>query len=1753
MQKVKKSIVSLVLVLAMVLSFLPMGLVTFAADTVTITFDSQGGSSVASLTNVPKSTTSSTSSVTFPTNPTKTGYTFAGWYTTSDGKQYTAAVSTGGGYYGPLKLVVGDTDETYYAQWIKDDGIKTVPTKEGSGSVITLGISKDSGKGLIYANSASADPYVDPDTYVADGTNPVFKDLNGNHILDPYEDWRLPVETRAADIASKMSTKEIAGLMLFSAHQTDFSSPVPTNEQINFLTNDDLRHVLIAGASTAENHAKWNNNVQAITERLGLGIPANNSSDPRHSAAVGVEFYSNNTGTMSIWPNSLGLAASFDPDIMLQFAKIASKEYRAFGISTALSPQIDIATDPRWNRTNGTFGEDPKLSAEMAAAYVKGFQGTFDGTTNNVSDQGYWGYDSVNAMIKHWPGGGAGEAGRDAHSDFGKYAIYPGNNFEAHIVPFVDGALSGAKGSIERATAVMPYYTISNNIDPTGTDVANALSSYMIDDLLVDKYGFDGVVCTDWGVNSTRGWGPSIEDQNEGQRTLQLIMSGINQLGGVNTQRFILEAKALAASDGKEAEFNSKMETSAKKILLNVFKSGLFENPYLNVAKSVELAKNADNNQAGFDAQVKAIVTLKNTVPDKAVTVTTKVYVPKNANGSYAFSNKVKGQEKFVYTDDPNQADIAIVPINSPSSPPDPQMGFFGGGWYAKNSGRYPEGYFPLTLQYSEYTAVDAREVSIAGDYRDKDVDESPSILNRTYKDKVLTSTNLASFKTLAATKEAMGKKPVITVLNLDNPTVMTEIDAVSDVVLARFACSDAAVLEILSGNKASTGMLPIQMPKNMAAVEAQKEDVPRDLECYVDSEGHTYDFGYGLTVKDGQVKVIDASINPNYTKFVTDNADPMKKPDSSIDNGIGNYVSFETVSLPVGVVDQPYSATIKTKETGSTITLKRVEQNEKEEAGDLQAGLTFNNGVISGTPTKAGCVQLVVYGEAASKEGRLYRLNLLVNDEASKVNPDPNELSMQLTLASAKKLGNYSFASWDTFSNALLNAQAVYSTATSPTFTATKEEIDNAVADLKDAITELKEPEKNATLITKVQENGQDVIAVALDLGEGKSVNKASLDKNNFTVKAINSLFSVERFSGTRKVTNVYPNSEINVLSDPTAATNPASGRYVIVELENGNGVAGASTFTGGTIGRNALLDLNYNITVAADIKDASNNALLKKDVSYGQKAGTDGRRDLIIEKFSALAKAATSADAKNLHYSMYTPEVSGDTKYPLVLWLHGGGEGAYPANVNDPNSALVYTTANVFANMGATAWVQAQLDGVTEKAYVVAPQADAKVTAANAAWTSDDTKWDWTEWSRAGSKDIVRIDALLKELIAANPNIDTRRIYITGCSMGGGQTYAQIIYSQRTSGATKFAAAMPICPAWSVDEIPGRYNGAKIPESDLNSLLNMPMWVFHSQNDTVIPFANSTATVNKVNSLGPIELRNTWYDKIPSQTGTDFMGHFAWVRVLNNEVDATQSTLKTPFEWLFSHKNEESTGGNGGGNNGGSGATTTPSPTPTPTTSPGDVNLNEKFSDAEKISSWALPFIQKLVNEKILEGRENGTIDPLGDITRAEFVKMIVTALDFKASGTPKSFIDVNSGDWFKSYIDIASGNGLILGVSDYEFAPNEKIMRQDICVIMLRALKAKGITLPEAEVNNFLDSGDIATYAVEAVNMLKQLEIVVGRDNGMFDPRTNATREETAKITCGIMDYVAKAPVASATPTPTGTPVPSATPAPTSSPAE
>ncbi len=479
-----------------------------------------------------------------------------------------------------------------------------------------------------------------------------FRDLNKNGSLDVYEDSRAGLEERVDDLLGQMTLEEKAGTMFVSmigmtAEGKPYDKPklsrnpfdlmiammVPPASEL--LLTKKLNSFNILNAYDPDIMARFNNNLQKIAERMRLGIPVTIATDPRHSA-------NNNPGasiltsSFSAWPNPLGLAATRDTILVREFGDIARQEYRAVGITVALHPQADLATEPRWARINATFGEDAALAAAMTKAYVLGFQGD--------SLDAY----SVACMSKHFSGGGPQLNGDDAHFAFGKDQAYPGDNFDYHVIPFIEGALAA------HTAQIMPYYGIP--VGQTNEDVGFAFNKAIITDLLRDSLGFDGVVCTDWGIISdskvkeASAWG--MEDFTPLQRLLKVIEAGCDQIGG----EFIPELIVELVESGQISE--ERIDVSVRRILRDKYRLGLFDNPYVDEQDALKIAGNDSFVEKGKQAQAKSMVLLKNEnlLPLKEGV---KIYVEGMTD--------LSGLEKYaVLVKKPTDADVIVTRIATP-------------------------------------------------------------------------------------------------------------------------------------------------------------------------------------------------------------------------------------------------------------------------------------------------------------------------------------------------------------------------------------------------------------------------------------------------------------------------------------------------------------------------------------------------------------------------------------------------------------------------------------------------------------------------------------------------------------------------------------------------------------------------------------------------------------------------------------------------------------------------------------------------------------------------------------------------------------------------------------------------------------------------------------------------------------------------------------------------------------------------------
>ncbi len=589
-------------------------------------------------------------------------------------------------------------------------------------------------------------------TMLADGR--YVRDLNKNGRLDIYEDPTCSVDERVEDLLSQMSLEEKAGLMFHTILPAGQDGelvegmspfgPVSTSAQVS---GKLISHFNVHMLPEPRLAAAWHNKVQVLAEDTRLGIPVTISSDPRHAFSDN-PLTSLSAGHFSQWPEPVGLAAAGDPQLVEQFGDIARQEYLAVGIRVALHPMADLATEPRWARISGTFGEDARLSARMLKAYIRGFQGERLGA------------NSIACMTKHFPGGGSQLNGEDPHFPYGREQVYPGNNFSYHLQPF--------QAAFEAGTAqIMPYYgmPVGTALEPVGF----GLNKQVISGLLRETYGFQGVICTDWGlltdhpvgnrVMKARAWG--IEHLSVPERARKALEAGVDQFGGEECPDIIVEL----VRTGQVLE--SRVDQSVRRILRDKFMLGLFDNPYVNAEVAERVVGSNSFRTAGERAQQKSIVLLKNSSTQAGATLPVqgrpKLYIENISETAAGLYGQVVNH--------PNEADLAILRLKAPFEPRDNEF-----------------------LE-SMFHAGDL-------DFKQPELERILGIL---------------------------AQVPTIVDIYLDRPAVIPEITAAAAGLLANFGASDTAVLDVIFGRFKPQGRLPFELPASMEAVRRQKEDLPYD------------------------------------------------------------------------------------------------------------------------------------------------------------------------------------------------------------------------------------------------------------------------------------------------------------------------------------------------------------------------------------------------------------------------------------------------------------------------------------------------------------------------------------------------------------------------------------------------------------------------------------------------------------------------------------------------------------------------------------------------------------------------------------------------------------------------------------------------------------------------------------------------------------------------------------------------------------
>ncbi|KAJ5897398.1 hypothetical protein N7504_007686 [Penicillium tannophilum] len=582
-----------------------------------------------------------------------------------------------------------------------------------------------------------------------------------------YRDASKSIDERVADLLGRMTLAEKAGQlfhnMLLPGPEGTLAPAHPMFgiEDTKQLVSDKfMTHFNLLGPVEDPIHvAKWQNALQEhALKQTRLGIPITISSDPRNHFThnVGAAF---KAGALSLWPESLGFAALRDADLIERFADIARQEYLALGLRVSLHPQVDLATEYRWARISATFGEDADLSGELVQAYIRGFQGGKDITSVSVS-----------TMTKHFPGGGPQMDGEDPHFAYGREQVYPGDNIEYHLKPF--------RKAIEAGTRyMMPYYGM-----PIGTEweeVGFAFNKSVMTGLLREKLGFDGIICTDWGLITdtaimgqdmpARAWG--CEVLTELERTKKILDAGCDQFGGESRTDLIIKL----VEDNLLPE--SRIDQSVSRILREKFLLGLFENPFVDVEEAGKIVGQPKWKEEGEQAQRRAFTLLKNPnsiLPLKKQDCTgKKVYV----EGISEELVKEWGFELAAV----KEADIAFLRLKCP---------------YEPRTGGFESFFHAGSLAFSE--EEQARQAKIFS--------KVPTCIVDVY---------------------------------LDRPAVIPEVADQATALLVSYGSNEGAFLDVIFGNVHPEGKLPFDLPSSMRAVEKSKADVPFDTELPLFKYGH--------------------------------------------------------------------------------------------------------------------------------------------------------------------------------------------------------------------------------------------------------------------------------------------------------------------------------------------------------------------------------------------------------------------------------------------------------------------------------------------------------------------------------------------------------------------------------------------------------------------------------------------------------------------------------------------------------------------------------------------------------------------------------------------------------------------------------------------------------------------------------------------------------------------------------------------------
>ena len=722
-----------------------------------------------------------------------------------------------------------------------------------------------------------------------------FKDSNNNQQLDTFEDWRLPAEERANAMVETLTTAQ-KSQFIFNNLMCN-----PVVKKLEETKNEDgtinpqkvVKHsadaaaaaggetipgapkgMVMSGFSAPDDAAILNLGLRHAVYRGNMGYDASvvallNNVGNQYAEYAGVArgetvlpwtLISNPISSGHV--NNMALAAAVMGDVanggdysmVEEYAELDRQLWVSQGIRQMYGPQIDLASDPRWARNSGTYGEVPEVVAGITTALVAGYQQGTEGVK----------LEGVSLSIKHFPGDGAAENGYESHTYQGQWRIYttPGSLEKYQLVGFQAACDAGV-------SSIMPCYS-RDTTDPRSVDqtyrgvvipadmVGCAYSETMMQTLLTEAMGFKGFINTDSGILSTQTFG--VETLDFAERYAMLINNGVGAIGAGFQFNEVLDAL-----DRGLITIEQLRKVVASRLWREI-DQGRVDNPYVDLEKADAVRAANTSGEAAekiYLSQQKSVVLLKNKgnvlpLNDTSKKVFIASFTGKGADDAVVANLTAEFEAKgFTVVDDEDEADIAyldVAPTYNGTTGSNTAMGVID------------------LVEGAEVPGVVLNALRVDGNKANTQIPTGELV-------EVTTVEDIKDVAKIAKKVHENGGV-VIAAIKVTQPWILTNLEPHVDGLIAQFGVPEKAQIAVVTGEYAPTGKMPITMvscpeviatnwqyledgriyeicvsPNDVPGYDKDQyidpailENVPGNSYAYCDSEGNYYKAWFGLS-----------------------------------------------------------------------------------------------------------------------------------------------------------------------------------------------------------------------------------------------------------------------------------------------------------------------------------------------------------------------------------------------------------------------------------------------------------------------------------------------------------------------------------------------------------------------------------------------------------------------------------------------------------------------------------------------------------------------------------------------------------------------------------------------------------------------------------------------------------------------------------------------------------------------------------------